>query len=229
MKRIILALMLVVLFVGTSSGREYPAIGMCTANYVRYRDEPGTNSNILGRIHEFQDVIVLGEKRYRGEKWYRIENPSDEGDAWISGQYINIYENENVPERVYAMKIKIMQNFGTNPDKARVLLGKPERTKKEKFYFEPAGENLTGTTLRYDGCSLYYVEASLHSVEVTNSDYAFGDIHVGDSKQKVLDTMGKPESENEDFLSYRITDLESIDFTFRDDKVISMTCEHYMD
>lgn len=66
MKRIILALMLVVLFVGTSSGREYPAIGMCTANYVRYRDEPGTNSNILGRIHEFQDVIVLGEKRYRG-------------------------------------------------------------------------------------------------------------------------------------------------------------------
>lgn len=229
MKRIILALMLVALCSCPALSREYPAIGMCTANYVRYRDEPGTDSEILGRIHEYQNVIVLGEKRHKGEKWYRIENPADDGEAWVSGKFIDIYEFDNVPERVYAMKIKIMMNFGINPEKARVLLGKPQRIKKEKFYFEPAGENLTGETLQYDGCKLYYVEGSPSSIEVTNSDYAFGDIHVGDSKQMVIDTMGKPESENEDFVSYRITDLESIDFTFRDDKVISMTWEHYMD
>ena len=229
MKRIIFALMCVAVFTGTSSGREYPAIGMCTANYVRYRDEPGTDSNILGRIHEYNDVIVLGEKRYKGDKWYRIENPADEGEAWVSGQYIDIYEFDNVPKNVYAVKVKMVQTFGVNPEKARVLLGKPERTKTEKFYFEPAGENLKGETLQYDGCKIYYVEGSLSSIEVTNSNYGFGDIYVGDSKQMVIDTMGKPESENEDFLSYRITDLESIDFTFRDDKVISMTWEHYMD
>ena len=229
MKRIILALMLVALCSCPALSREYPEIGMCTANYVRYRDEPGTDSEILGRIHEYQDVIVLGETRYRGEKWYRIENPADEGEAWVSGKYIDIYEFDNVPRRVYAVKVKMMQNFGINPEKARVLLGKPQRTKKEKFYFEPAEKNLTGETLQYDGCKLYYVEGSPNSIEVTNSDYAFGDIHVGDSKQMVLDTMGKPESENEDSLSYSITDLESIDFTFRDDKVISMTWEHYMD
>ena len=229
MKRIIFALMFVALFVGTSSGREYPAIGMCTANYVRYRDEPGTDSNILGRIHEYNDVILLGEKRYNGEKWYRIENPSDEGEAWVSGKYIEIYEFENVPKNVYAMKVKIMQNFGINPVKARVLLGKPQRTKNEKFYFEPAGENLRGETLQYDGCKLYYVEGSISSIEVTNSDYAFGDIHVGDSKQMVLDTMGKPENEDSDVWGYNITELENISFTFRDDEIITMMFEHYMD
>ncbi|MBQ3448545.1 MAG: SH3 domain-containing protein [Synergistaceae bacterium] len=229
MKRIILALMLVIMCSGTALSREYPAIGMCTANYVRYRDEPGTDSNILGRIHEYNDVIVLGEKRHNGEKWYRIENPADEGEAWVSGKYIDIYEFDNVPKSVYAVKVKMMQTFGINPEKARVLLGKPERTKTEKFYFEPANENLKGETLQYDGCELYYVEGSIRSIKVTNSNYGFGDIYVGDSKQMVIDTMGKPESENEDSLSYSVTDLESIEFTFSDDKIISMTFEHYMD
>ncbi|MBQ7665671.1 MAG: hypothetical protein IJS42_03040, partial [Synergistaceae bacterium] len=66
MKRIIFALMLAVMIAGTAYSSEYPVLGMCTANYVRYRDEPGTDSEILGRIHDYQNVIVLGEKRHNG-------------------------------------------------------------------------------------------------------------------------------------------------------------------
>lgn len=230
MKRIIFALMLAVMIAGTAYSSEYPILGTCTANYVRYRDEPGTDSEILGRIHEYQNVIILGEKRHNGVKWYRIDNPLEEGEVWVSGQYIDIYESEQLPKRIYAMKVKIMQNFGIRPEKARVLLGKPNRVKKDKFYFDPSEKNLREETLNYNGCTLQYIEDSLSTVEVTNEDYAFGNIHIGDSKQAVFDELGKPEGETEsDSWLYMINDLEQIYFEFKNDSLVKMSWEHYLD
>lgn len=230
MKRIIFALMLAVMIAGTAYSSEYPILGTCTANYVRYRDEPGTDSEILGRIHDYQNVIVLGEKRHKGTKWYRIDNPLEEGEAWVSSQYIEVYVPEGISKRLYAMKVKIMQNFGIRPEKTRVLLGKPNRVKKDKFYFEPSEKNLREETLNYNGCVLQYIEDSLSTVEVTNEDYAFGDIHIGDSKQAVFDELGKPEGETEsDSWLYMINDLEQINFEFKNDSLVRMSWEHYLD
>ena len=230
MKRIVFALMFIVMSVSSASCTEYPALGMCTANYVRYRDEAGTDSEILGRIHEYQNVIVLSEARHKGEKWYMIDNPVDDGEAWVSAKYIDIYEPGNESKRLYAFKVSIMQNFGIRPEKTRVLLGKPKRVKKDKFFFEPANQNLKEETLQYDGCLLQYVEDSLSTVEVTKEDYAFGDVHVGDSKQAVLDIFGKPEGGTEsDAWLYMINDLEQVYFEFKNDAVTKMSFEHYLD
>ncbi len=230
MKKIIFALMFVIVCTGSASCTEYPAIGMCSANYVRYRDKAGTDSEILGRIHEYQNVIVLSEARHKGEKWYRIENPIDKGEAWVLAKYIYIYEPENESKRLYALKVNIMQNFGIRPEKTRVLLGKPKRVKKDEFYFEPAEQDLREETLQYEGCRLVYIEDALSTVEVTNENYAFGDLHVGDTRQVVLDTLGTPEADNPDLWLYRLNDLEMINFEFnKDDRIKQMTLEHNLD
>ena len=69
--------------------RSFPAEGICTGDYVRYRARPGTNSKILGRIFEGDEVTVLSERRVNRQVWYEIYDPND-GDrtVWIAGKYI---------------------------------------------------------------------------------------------------------------------------------------------
>ena len=69
--------------------RSYPADGVCTGDYVRYRSKPGTNSKILGRLFEGDEVTVVSEVRVKGQRWYEIYDPND-GDrtVWVAGQYI---------------------------------------------------------------------------------------------------------------------------------------------
>ena len=68
---------------------SYPADGVCTGDYVRYRSKPGTNSKILGRLFEGDEVTVVSEVRVKGQRWYEIYDPND-GDrtVWVAGQYI---------------------------------------------------------------------------------------------------------------------------------------------
>ncbi|MBQ6110924.1 MAG: SH3 domain-containing protein, partial [Synergistaceae bacterium] len=56
----------------------FPAIGTCTGTYVRYREDPDTESNIIGRLHKPQNVIVLGQTATDGQVWYEIEDPESD-------------------------------------------------------------------------------------------------------------------------------------------------------
>ena len=69
--------------------RSYPADGVCTGDYVRYRSRPGTNSKILGRLFEGDEVTVVSEVRVKGQRWYEIYDPNDDDKTvWVAGQYI---------------------------------------------------------------------------------------------------------------------------------------------
>ena len=73
---------------------SFPADGICTGDYVRYRAKPGTDSKILGRLFEGDEVTVLSEVRVKGQRWYEIEDPNDEDrTVWIVGKYISPLEH----------------------------------------------------------------------------------------------------------------------------------------
>ncbi|MBQ7220284.1 MAG: SH3 domain-containing protein [Synergistaceae bacterium] len=68
---------------------SFPADGICTGDYVRYRARPGTNSKILGRLFEGDEVTVLSEVRVKSQRWYEIYDPNASGrTVWVAGQYI---------------------------------------------------------------------------------------------------------------------------------------------
>ena len=69
--------------------RSFPADGICIGDYVRYRSRPGTNSRILGRLFDGDEVTVLSEVRVKGQRWYEIYDPNESGRrVWVAGQYI---------------------------------------------------------------------------------------------------------------------------------------------
>ena len=90
-------LALVLLFAFMSTGiieaasrfQDFPARGVCTGDYVRYREGPDTESEILGRLFTGDRVTVLSQTSVDGEIWYEIEDPeNDDMSAWVSGRYI---------------------------------------------------------------------------------------------------------------------------------------------
>lgn len=86
----------------------YPGIGECTGTSVRYRDAPGTSSNVVGRLNDPDRVIVRGSRNVGGELWYEIEHPKGEGLAFVSGKYIRPLFAEDVQETdTYKLVVRI--------------------------------------------------------------------------------------------------------------------------
>ena len=90
-------LLLVILFAFMSAGtieaasrfRDFPARGVCTGDYVRDREGPDTESDIVGRLFTGDRVTVLSQTSVDGEIWYEIEDPeNDEMSVWVYGRYI---------------------------------------------------------------------------------------------------------------------------------------------
>lgn len=93
MKKLLAALLLVCIL---SSGalaaarfRSFPAQGVCTGDYVRYRTDPDTDADVVGRLFKGDRVRVLSQTSVYGEIWYEIEDPEDEDNTvWVYGKYI---------------------------------------------------------------------------------------------------------------------------------------------
>ncbi|MBQ4469377.1 MAG: SH3 domain-containing protein [Synergistaceae bacterium] len=69
--------------------RDFPAQGVCTGDYVRYRTDPDTDADIVGRLFKGDRVTVLSQTSVYGEIWYEIEDPEDEDSTvWVYGDYI---------------------------------------------------------------------------------------------------------------------------------------------
>ena len=96
MRRILLTLAILIFTTQTAFAVNYPHTGYCTGNYVRLRDNPGTEDTevLEGRLFDGNLVILLDEVFVDGDKWYEIDYPFGEGTAWIFGKYIEIYEGE---------------------------------------------------------------------------------------------------------------------------------------
>ena len=228
---IILATVISIVIAGCAYGSiDYPTLGTCTGSNVRLRDNPGTNyTNIIGKANNGDQFIVLGERRVNGDMWYAVDHPIEQGTLWISGRYLDLYDGDNFGSPAFKLSMKIRINFGLRPAKARELLGQPKRSQRERFFFDPAQKMITEETLSYEGLTLRYVDGLLRDVSVTRKGHAFGELKIGESKQLVIDVLGRPAQEDDNTLTYEISPVESLTFRCKDDEIVAMSWEQALD
>lgn len=230
MKKTIILFVVFLFCAQTQAQENYPALGLCTGNAVRLREAPGTSSKILGKVDSYQELVLTGERRVKGELWYCADNPFDDGSAWISGRYID--KSNGDPAFRTALNVRL--SFGSTPKKTRMIFGRPSNSEREKFFFDPAQKNFTREVLTYPAFTVSFTEGSITRVEVTKKGYPFGEIQVGEAMQIVLDTLGKPASSKSNLYYYEISPVESLTFIYESDRnhvdrVTRMCWEKYID
>ncbi|MBR0079691.1 MAG: hypothetical protein IJP69_04875 [Synergistaceae bacterium] len=237
MRRILLTLAILIFTTQTAFAVNYPHTGYCTGNYVRLRDNPGTEDTevLEGRVFEGNLLVVLDEVFVDGEKWYEIDYPFGEGTAWIFGKYVEIYEREfeETPKHIVPVFMQLFQDYGTIPEKAKVIFGKPKRDKKTKSYYEPAGRDLEFEDLEYPNLTLNYVEGRLRGIEITGrgSNLNFGKIRVGDSVEKLQEEFGEPHDKYDEVgeWDYEFAEGRLFEFFIRNGKIYKMSYGERMD
>lgn len=209
---------------------KYPTLGMCTGNGVRLRDNPWTNSNVIGRANDMDILVLLGERKVNGDIWYAVDNPIDSGTVWISGQYIDTYKGDYSDTPAFKMSLEVRMNYGIKPEKARALFGEPDKLIKDTFFFDTAGRELREDTYEYSGFTLRYVEDRLRHVEIFGGDLKFGALSIGSTREELIKILGKPE-ENTDAenITYEVSPIEEFLFELEDDAIVRMTWDEYMD
>ena len=210
---------------------NYPALALCTGSSVRLRDNPGTDSEILARADKGDMLVLLKDQSVNGDIWYAADNPVAEGTVWISGQFVDIYSNNN-GKPAYKLALDVRMNYGLKPDKARALYGEPDEVTRDKFFFDPAGKELTEEVLIYKNFELRYVENRLRHVEILKGGAAFGSLMLGQEADDVVKALGAPtvRAEDDTSFTYEVTPNESFLFEFDEDGIIThMTWDEYMD
>ncbi|MDY6400094.1 MAG: SH3 domain-containing protein [Synergistales bacterium] len=180
----------------------FPGLGTCTGTYVRYRAEADTNSEILGRLNTPEQVIILSQTSIDGDIWYEIEDPHGEDVAWIFGKYIvPVFSEKNQRTKTYSLMVDILQNYGITRDKG-------------KFYDGPKAK------VRYsDGGYLKYLE-------ISRKGSAFGEIQIGDGREKIAEVLGDNSANDDEFLvEYRLDEDTCIRFILEDDVIQRMVFE----
>ena len=198
----------------------YPDTGICVGDSVRLRENPDTESEIVGRLNKGDWIITLEETSVDGQKWYAVDHPTQEGTAWVSARYIETYKGYEIGTPAYNMVIRIMMNFGLKPEKAHALLGDPDRE------LEDEGDK---KILEYGDCRIVYVEGRLRSVEVFERGLTFGSLKVGDSESKLTNALGDPTEKARGDWCYEIDPNGRLTFTVDNGKIVHMLWEELMD
>ena len=180
---------------------SFPALGKCNGTYVRYRDNPDTEGEILGRLNKPERVIVLGQTAIDGEIWYEIEDPRAEGTAFVFGKYIEpVYTETTQQGEAYRMVLGIIQAYGITPERA------------ELYY---------GPRVRAD----YREGLGLVRLEARNEGCAFGDVRIADDAERLREILGEPDSMNESEWEYRVETDSVLVFRIDDGRISSMIYE----
>ena len=178
---------------------NFPSIGQCTGTYVRYRSDPDTESEILGRLNAPERVVVLGQTAVDGEVWYEIGNPHSQDSAFVFGKYIKpLFDETDQQSAFYKLFYDILITYG--PTKEHDDYDGPEVRRK----YDEAG--------------------NLIRVDARNKDCAFGNIKIGDDVSKLEEILGSPDGDEEDQWIYELDNV-SITFKFDDGKINRMIYE----
>ena len=202
MRKSIIIIMIMLFFVSADANAAerfmtFPALGVCTGISVRYREDPDTEAEILGRLNAPEKVIVLSQTAVESEIWYEIENPLEDSVAWIFGKYVSpAFDETTQQSEIYNLIVNIIQNYGITPEKAELNHIKDIKT-------------------RYKANNLIYVE-------IWNKKSSFGDIHIGDSSIKIIDTLGTPDRRNDSEFEYRAGEKIRLDFHIKNGKITRM-------
>ena len=92
MKRVILAMLTALLFVSFAEGAgkfaDFPTIGVCTGDSVRYHSKPSTKAEVWGSLSKNMKVVVESQKVVDGETWYEISPKDAQDSAYVYGEYL---------------------------------------------------------------------------------------------------------------------------------------------
>ena len=209
MRKILIILVVILLLFSTTSSTTYarekfvkfPALGYCTGTYVRYREDPDTDSEILGRLNTPDRIIILGQTTNNSQLWYEIEEPDSDGTAFVYGKYIQpVYDEDGQRTPAYDVVVNILQNYGINKTKA-------------KFYSGPKGKTR-------------YTDNYLSFLEVSKKGNSFGDISIGNSLGDLIDNMGEPDLNDEDeIIEYNVDEDTTVRFILEDGVIVRMVFE----
>ena len=206
MRKLLIGLIALSLFASTSEAAKskftkFPALGYCTGTYVRYREDPDTDAEILGRLNTPDRIIVLGQTTNNGQLWYEIEDPESDETAFVFGKYIEpVYGKTEQDTRAYEVVVNILQNYGINKTKA-------------KLYSDSKGKT-------------QYTNNYLSFLEVSKKGNSFGDVSIGDSLEDLIDAMGDPDMNDEDeIIEYNVDEDTVLRFILEDEKIVRMVFE----
>ena len=198
---IFIALLLCALSTAEASEKfvNFPAIGQCTGTYVRYRSDPDTESEILGRLNTPERVIVFGQTAVDGEVWYEIGDPHGQDSAFVFGKYIKpLFNTTSQQSPVHKLIFDILMSYGL--------------TEEHDDYDGPEVKR------KYDKAG------NLIRVEARNKKCEFGDIKIGDDVNKLEEVLGSPEHWDEEEWEYNLEHV-IITFKLRDGKITRMIYE----
>ena len=213
MRRLVAAvIMLVLSSSGVFAGErfvEFPALGVCTGDYVRYRARPDTNADIWGRLHTGEKVIVEGQKRVNGEIWYEIFPKDAQDTAFVFGKYlVPCYDEEVQKSPAGKLIVQVLQTYAPYKD--------------NDYWGEYDGEfDYPEVKRSYDKQGwLIKVEAWQPS-----KDFGFGEIRIGDSTSKLTRILGEPDTKSSSEWEYEAGDFAIFVFRVRDGKITRMIYE----
>ena len=208
---------------------DYPALGFCTGSGVRLRDEPSTGkeSKIIGRLDNFDRLVVLGETSVEGQTWYEVEHPKKKGEAWVFGDYVQPQFGEDELDSLRARTLlSLTQTFGVTPEKARLLFGKPRKDKSKKL---DAGGGIALTDLAWAGRTAGYLNGQLVHAGLMEGKLPFGEARVGGPASDLVESLGNPASRSDENWEYRLDDMTILTFEIADGKIAGMNYQVYYD
>ena len=132
-KKISLAVLLCVIAASYAFGEarifvEYPTLGECTGNNVRIRSNPNTNARIIGKLDEYDKIIVLRKVNAKNGVWYEVDNPTGEGEAYVFGKYLApAYRQEYQRSKGAKILTDMRITYGPTPEKMSALSGRSGR------------------------------------------------------------------------------------------------------
>ncbi|MBR2208514.1 MAG: SH3 domain-containing protein [Synergistaceae bacterium] len=206
--------------------QSFPTLGRCTGNSVRLREDPSTESEILGRLNTGDCAVVLDKFVTDGNTWYEVDNPFDEGSAFMFGKYLEpVYLEEHQVNPLHKLIMNLYLTFGITPEKAEKLSGKPKSKNREVI----GADSFERINMDYGNFSLEYLANSLTSVRVQKGKKPFGDIKIGSDASELIEVFGEPNQKDENLYSYQDGEMTFITFELKNQKVSSMGYQVYYD
>ena len=206
---------------------NFPTLGQCTGNSVRLREDPNTDSEILGKLNMNDSVVVLDKFITDGETWYEVDHPTEPGSAFVFGKYIEATFAENYQDNpLHKLIMNLYLTFGITPEKALKLAGKPKSREDETI---GGSDGFERVRMEFNDFRLEYVADFLMGVSVDKGKKSFGAIKIGDSAEKVINTFGTPTDDSPNNLMYQESEMVYINFELQNRKVSHMHYQVYYD
>ena len=207
----------------------FPTLGIVSGNDVRLRDHPGVqDTKIIGKVQNFNLLVVLAETSLAGDAWYEVEHPAKAGTAWISGRYLMPCAPEDQQDSPWTRFMTNMnQAFGITPTKARALFGTPEKEDGETLSSEDGP--IVKDFLEWKEHSAGYLNGSLVELNATATSKPFKALRLGATADEAVEALGKPESRSDSELTWRHGDMEVLTLSVEGGRLISVNYQFYYD